>query len=259
MDTLGLSREYKKLGTRRVPCRRVPHFLKEWSKGVFRLLGQKRLQPDDDKAMAYFRKRSEVGNFSGFTDSGRDWYLEVLDLSLALGRAVAVDSANILDIGCGRGGLLRWLQRRAGPNLLYTGVDQDPLAIALCNNHFGKIGRFECSDIRSLPPPPKPYDVIFAINVFPYCMSAISLLENISRQSHAKSLLIVVDPSRSLFWEREFGGFGISLRSRRTFMKIFESSPWSVHESGTFSLASCFSRPFFSVSNLFVLTPKQVH
>lgn len=86
---------------------------------------------------------------------------------LALYRAVAADSdldgADVLEVGCGRGGGADFLFRTRRPRSM-TGLDLARKAIARCERRYARPGlRFVAGDAESLPFPDEAFDVVLSV------------------------------------------------------------------------------------------------
>lgn len=78
-------------------------------------------------------------------------------------RAHDLENKDILEIGCGRGGGLAFLNKLLQPSSA-LGIDKDPSAVEFCNRFWGKPGlSFMQGDAQSISLPDSSFDVI--INV----------------------------------------------------------------------------------------------
>lgn len=79
----------------------------------------------------------------------------------------AFDGARLLDVGCGFGDLLAWLNAR-GVRPRYTGLDICPPMIERCRRRFGDAGAsFLVGDLLEHEPD-RPYDYVVASGIFGY-------------------------------------------------------------------------------------------
>jgi|GEM_PF-4788405 len=96
---------------------------------------------------------SGVGRMSHLSDE----LLDMLVQEYAIGQ-----NSRVLDIGCGRGFLARWLQWR-GLHVRYVGVDFSACATRAAQRFIPK-GTFVCEDYRTLELPER-FDVAFAVEM----------------------------------------------------------------------------------------------
>lgn len=241
-----------------ITARRYGHVLSEWLKGVGRRARSKGLQLNEERAMLYFQKRSKEGTFEDFTDSSRDWYLSVLNKSLLLKSQLNQGSNfSVLDIGCGRGGMFSWFLSNSNSHVSYFGIDQDPITVRNCQQFFGDKGEFIRGDARHLSTFfVDKVDVIVAVNLFPYINDpggVLSQCRGLNRTQN--SLLLILEPTPSVYWEKEFGGFGVHLRDPKYWMAVGKSAGWTLREVVNLAIASVGGLIFFNLANLFVFSP----
>jgi SAM-dependent methyltransferase len=241
-----------------IPAGRIGHVLWEFIRGIRRLLQQHGLPLDEEKAMEYFRRRSLSSDFEDFTDSSRDWYLSILKKSCLL--TEKINQRNrlvVLDIGCGRGGLLNWFLSNS-VNTNYFGIDQDRAAINFCRERFDSSASFIEGDVRMLTTSFNlPSDLIFAVNVFPYISNPGGVLADCKiLAANANSLLVILDPNPTPYWDKEFGGFGIELREAAALERYARSAGWRLCEQLRLAVASIFGVPVLTLSNLLVFNPE---
>lgn len=162
----------------------------------------------------------------------------------------------VLELGCGRGGLYRWLLQKRPKALSYLGVDFDDVAIERCSYAFtDKNAKFIVQDVvKSASIFEKAYDLIVCINVLPYVTNINSLARKIANASLLeRGLIAVVDPVPSPFWEEKFGGFVIAIRKPEIVQKVFSAVGLEIVEYGIlYSLSFC-GFLFFPLSNAIVM------
>lgn len=179
--------------------------------------------------MAYFQARSLADDdYEDFTESTADWYLRPLLSLEAVSRHLSSPGGlKIVDLGCGRAGLLRWLRERSSGVVQYVGVDQDEVAIARCQEREPDAS-FVVRDLRDPPTPDlQPPDLLFMVNVLPYLREPVAAMRHLHRISHSRTNLIVLDPHPALYWESEFGGFGLKLRDVATSRAFAFNAGWA--------------------------------
>lgn len=210
---------------------------------------------DSEVVAGFFDSRAESDSFADFTDSSRDWYLAILDASQVLRDRLQVAGNHILDLGCGRGFLYDWLGQRSEDPFTYHGVDiSSGMVKAARAMHSGDVA-FHVADAATCPPLYRKPDVIAAINVLPYIQDPARALAVWRVAAKRDTLLVVVDPSPSLYWEREFGGFGIKIRSMRSLRRALLAAGWTIHERATLSLSSIGRLEVGRLSHLIIATP----
>jgi SAM-dependent methyltransferase len=117
-------------------------------------------------------KKAEVVFMNyGFAEDAQEMHLDAVDevnrypiqLYHQLVRAHDLENKDILEIGCGRGGGLAFLNKLLKPSSA-VGIDKDPTAVEFCNKFWGKPGlSFIQGDAQAINLPDKSFDVI--INV----------------------------------------------------------------------------------------------
>ena len=107
--------------------------------------------------------------------------------------AFPLDSARILDVGCGQGGwLLEFLQWGATAARLH-GIDLLPERIAHARERLGRAD-LHCGDARDLPWPDASFDLVSQFTVFS------SILDGEVRLQMAREMRRVLRPGGKLLW-----------------------------------------------------------
>ena len=219
----------------RVPTRALPHVLLESTKGSFRARSRRPMtRADEVRAMNFFRTRSLSNDFKDFTDARTSWYLGPLAKSPRLTKLLQ-PHPDIVDLGCGDGGLLRWLKRanRIIDDASYLGIDQDDLAIERARAAFPEAS-FEVADLRAPNTSIVQKDsVVFAVNLLPYLLAPEEVLGWVNQQTSAAAHLCVLDPIPSRYWEDEFEGVMISVRWPGLIDAIALCAGWQLVEATT--------------------------
>jgi ubiquinone/menaquinone biosynthesis C-methylase UbiE len=111
-----------------------------------------------------------------------------------------ISPKNILDLGCGDGGLIDIIP----PNVAYHGIDISPTQIALARKHIKKIGRknatIEEGDILDLKIKSNSYDAILLCDVIEHVLDPDKLLREAKRITKDGGYIILGIPNESL-WE----------------------------------------------------------
>jgi SAM-dependent methyltransferase len=236
-----------------LPLRRVPSILLECAKGFWKRSGEKGLDLKEELVQEFFSHRSKEVFFDDFTDSTQEWYLSILNGSTILQSSIhSGRSPFVIDLGCGRCGLLRWLQNAPLSSHRYLGIDQDRYAIEYCQQRFHGLGDFKTGDVRDVRTlAAAQADLIFAVNLLPYIRDpepVFAACQTIARGAH--TLLIIVDPLPSVYWEREFGGFRIALRTGGEIMRIGEDAGWRLAETVHLAVTSLRKHTVLGLSQL---------
>jgi SAM-dependent methyltransferase len=100
----------------------------------------------DHRGLGFRSRSSQVKRFEALLDVG--------DL----------DGRRVLDVGCGFGDLLAFLQER-GIEPLYTGIDVCEPMVRRCIERFGTQGRFEVADVLEYEPK-QAFDYVLASGLF---------------------------------------------------------------------------------------------
>lgn len=239
--------------------KRLPIVL-EHCKGLFRrfLVNGKGKKDYVDARMVqeFFRDRSNENKFSDFADSDTSWYLEGLDQSRTLRSALQNPMRlRILDAGCGRGGLLRWLNARRTSEFEYVGVDFDEIAMERCRKRFSDLtATFLVEDMTS--PSLKfvrPFDLVFVVNLLPYIRDARAVLRVLaSRCNTSAGLLFLIEPVPSKFWETKFGGFRVAFRQEASLQRLTTELGLNVLEHIILYTCSIFGLPCLPLNRTLV-------
>ncbi|HKB92420.1 MAG TPA: class I SAM-dependent methyltransferase [Opitutaceae bacterium] len=153
------------------------------------------------------------------------WYYRALHVNLAgaLIRHLRVQNAAVLDAGCGTGGFLRHLARKAS-SLDLTGVDFSPLAIELARERAGP-QKFAVSDIAALRFATETFDAVVSADVI--CQIAepqLALLE-IQRVLKKDGLLLLNLPAYEWLYSYHDKAVGNLRRySRRPLLRTLRAS-----------------------------------
>lgn len=172
-------------------------------------------RPTIDRVRQYFESRSQddADPFLDFTESSSRGYERLFD-AIDLPR-VAQAGAGLLDVGCGRAGLLAYLNARQSMPRAYHGIDIDRLAIKrLVETRSSATTRFEVGTLRSAADFVAGDQLVAVVNVLPYCaelaQAGFDALCAAVARAHAS--LLVVDPLPGPTWDRRFGGMTITYR-----------------------------------------------
>src|SRR4051812_26476064 len=121
------------------------------------------LRPEVETARWYEDKVRRYGyDHRGLGFRNRSSQEKRFEALLALGD---FDGARLLDVGCGFGDFVTFLQRR-GVQPVYTGIDLCEPMIARCRERFAGAGHsFEVADVLAYEPR-EPYDFVVASGIF---------------------------------------------------------------------------------------------
>ncbi|HEV2974868.1 MAG TPA: class I SAM-dependent methyltransferase [Solirubrobacteraceae bacterium] len=109
----------------------------------------------------------------------------------------ASPGARLLDLGCGTGELLEFLD-----DVAYVGVDLSEDYVARARESFGDRAKFYVGDVTSFEPPEASFDLAVAIGVLHHLgdASARRLLATAARSLRPSGRMVTVDPT---FVERQ--------------------------------------------------------
>lgn len=188
---------------------------------------------DKHKVQSFFEARSIKNNFKDFTESTSNWYMSILDESKYIRQILNQENVKICDIGCGRGGLIEWLDEH-GSNYQYTGFDIDRVAVLKCEKKYASRNnvRFYAQDTEDIKPTIIGHqDCVFTINVLPYVDNMEDYFESVKQIiTPQKTYLVVIDPIPSFYWNDTFGGFAIKIRPPKDLIKHFTSAGFQLEE-----------------------------
>jgi len=139
----------------------------------------------------YFRIEDKHWWFVG----RRELFLRTLDIALAGGRTPGAPGARqLLDVGCGTGTMLTYLQRYGEP----TGLDMDAEAVGYCHER----GLQRVTQIFAPPWPLEDavFDVVTALDVLEHADDDLGLLREIRRVSRPGALIMVSVPAYRFLW-----------------------------------------------------------
>jgi len=120
------------------------------------------LPPPDSAARWYEDKVRTYGfDHRGLGFRSRSSQVKRFEALLELGD---LDGRRVLDVGCGFGDFLGFLQER-GIEPVYTGIDVCEPMVRRCIERFGKLARFEVADVLEYEPA-QSFDYVVASGVF---------------------------------------------------------------------------------------------
>jgi SAM-dependent methyltransferase len=189
------------------------------------------------------------------------WYVDWLAISGAIQEKLRSGSAvRFLDYGCGRGGLTHWILNRRGSRATrYLGVDLNEAAVARDREKFPpSLAEFQVHDAAK----PEPadwgvFDAVFIVNLLPYLADPLPLLTRIRpRLAGRDSIVVVVDPVPSAFWDVDYGGFRVLLRSPAALLDVMERAGYAPIELGTLHGLSILGLPALPLATCGVYRPK---
>lgn len=182
--------------------------------------------PTPDRVRRHFQQHPDGG---GLLDTSTPWYVEALSSSRLLSSAIARPGPlSVADVGCGRGGLLRWIRRRRESRpFAYAGFDLDPKTIEGNRRRFPG-AEFRVLDVRRAGPDLRS-DWCFLVNVLPYLSRPGPVLRRMAR---AASRLLVMDPVPSGYWDEDFGTFRVLLRSPEEIDRLLGAAGLKAIEEG---------------------------
>lgn len=130
-------------------------------------------------------------------------------LNILLNLNLELDNKEILDVGCGDGYLLFWLNRHF-PNSTYTGLEIDRTKLANCNYlaryfHKNNFNFFE-GPLSELGPPPT-YDLVISIDVLEHVPDDEAMLQHFAKVLKPAGLLLLHLPLRHQLQKRIFPNF----------------------------------------------------
>ena len=186
----------------------------------------------------FFQERSTENNFNDFTDSSSGWYLLLIENSKMVSTLLSKGKSYILDIGCGRAFLFKWLAYYYNQQLeRYLGIDFDELCITKCSlnirDHRAKFISLDANNIGNIRDRFGKYSLIFCINIFPYINNLELFVKHLFSSSNKETHVIVLDPVPSPYWEKNFGGFSIKIRTPDNICNIFIKNGFIPVEKGS--------------------------
>lgn len=128
-----------------------------------------------------------------------------------------ISGLNILDIGCGTGETLTFLQGYLDNPKLY-GVDNSPVAISFAKKrghyHIQKV------DAQKLPFPDKTFDTILLLDVIEHVKDDTGVLVEAKRVLKKKGQIIITAPALQFLWSNHDTGQGHYRRYTRRMLRI---------------------------------------
>ncbi|MCD4655548.1 class I SAM-dependent methyltransferase [bacterium] len=167
----------------------------------------------------YFFRRSSKSNIcSDIIESTSQIYVRLFDSLKSLGILLTEYSyrESILDYGCGRGGFLHYIRSRS-TKVNYVGYDFDKHII----NKLHKLNGDSAASF-TFELPEDEFDLTTIVNVFPYSNESEfpHLIEEVVSRTKTGGHLLIVDPTPTWFWETQFNGLKLRLRSMQKVSKF---------------------------------------
>jgi SAM-dependent methyltransferase len=189
--------------------------------------------------------RSITRRFDDLLDATTPWYLRALEASATV-RELLDGNPRVLDLGCGRGALARWLKGRAR----YVGVDFDEIAVRE-NARSMPRADFRAGDVTA-PLGLGRFDAVFCINLLPYLSRVAPVFERAREAKEA--MLVVVDPVPSPFWDGDWGEFHAVFRTTRALSRPAARCGYRKIEEGRLIASRMAGLPVMAISALTVWT-----
>lgn len=210
----------------------------------------------------FFHERSLENNFNDFTDSSSEWYLSLIENSKIISNCLLKGQSHILDIGCGKASLFRWLTYFYNLQLKsYLGIDINELCIEQCSqkilDHRAKFIACDANDIGDIWKRYDKYNLIFCINILPYIENLDIFAENIFNKIKDEAHVIVLDPVPSPYWEKAFGGFSIKIRTEEQILNIFGNNGLFAVERGKLCTVELFKKSIGQISSITIFSKRK--
>lgn len=102
--------------------------------------------------------------------------------------------ARILDVGCGTGSVLNYIDKNINVN--YVGCDINPDYIKRAMKKFGNRATFYCCDVNALPEKESGFDFAAAIGLFHHLDddTSLALLDSVRRKLNPEGKFLVAEP-----------------------------------------------------------------
>jgi len=122
---------------------------------------------DKDKIVELYETRFEEYGYNHKTVGWGSDVDQILRFEV-LCRGLELQGKSVLDVGCGLGDLVPFLEDKIGKEFTYTGIDIAPKLVQSANDKFGKENiRFICTEMSKLPKN-EVYDVVFLSGALNY-------------------------------------------------------------------------------------------
>lgn len=143
------------------------------------------------------------------------WYFQALHARIAdqLGACLG-PSGEILDAGCGTGGLIRRLARKHS-GWRWTGIEVDPLAVRLARQRVGESVRLVEGSVSALPFPEASFDAVVSADVLYHLDDDATAVRQAFRVLRPGGVLIVNVPAYPWLWSYHDAAVGGRRRYRR--------------------------------------------
>lgn len=186
-------------------------------------------------------------------DGVMDWYLAPLyHFESSLKDFENTPETQVADIGCGPASVCRWL-RSQDYEWSYTGYDP----VEACAPYFNIYENAEfvakAAEEMTVDDFKKAPDLITAVNAFCYIQKPLPVLRLLREVSHKNTNFILVDAHPSPFWtESMLGGH----RTPSQIYELLHASGWALERQSRLSAHVIFNRPFITISQAYLCSPK---
>ena len=141
--------------------------------------------PSVEAQKGYWDKRWESER------SPNEWQIRQAETILALLRSRSLNSARILDLGCGTG----WMTNRLAEFGTVEGVDLSEAAIAAARSQFPEI-QFTCGDLYEISLTAEPVDVVVCQQVIAHVSDQAGLIERIDNVMKPGAYLVITSANK---------------------------------------------------------------
>lgn len=152
---------------------------------------------------------------------------------------------NIIDLGCGTGSLYRWMKKNDIPITSYTGVD-----FAVKPATINKQYEIKNENVEFYSAKYDKNNIVIAINLL--CYLSDNQFEQLRASLTYTDYFIIIEPSKSLFWDAYFDDVQLFYRKRKKLIKLLLSNNFEIKSIAIDYGLKCFHHYFLELSNCLV-------
>lgn len=157
---------------------------------------------------------------------------------------------DIIDLGCGNGALCRWMDKNQISLNSYIGVD-----FAMKEVIIDQKSKIINKRVELYSPPYNKNNVVIVSNVL--CYLSDEQFEQLRISLIYADYVIIIEPTKSLFWDAYFDNVQLFYRKRKNIIKMFLTAGFKIKEISIDYGIKCFQHYFLELSNCLIFQREQ--